>query len=331
MKVFLIKPKFWDQNKISFLRIILLPLSYIYYFIILVKKKISKPKKFDLTIICVGNIYVGGTGKTSVSIEIFKTLENLKKICFLTKGYKRKSSTDFFFNKNSTNENKHIYIGDEAILLNKVGPVFISNNRSRAINKIQQLGFEAVIMDDGLQDHYIKKDLKIVCFDSKKWVGNGELLPAGPLREKLDNIKDTNFIILNGNKNLLAEEIIRNINPQIKILYLEKELLNKNELITKEYIVFCGLGNPESFFELLEFNNIKIKKKIIFPDHHLYNTKDIELLKKYSNEFNCSFLTTEKDSVRINNDFKKKIHISKIKYKLSDTSSLVMSFNQLKK
>jgi len=329
--VFLIKPKFWDQNKISFLRIILLPLSYIYYFIILVKKKISKPKKFDLTIICVGNIYVGGTGKTSVSIEIFKTLENLKKICFLTKGYKRKSSTDFFFNKNSTNENKHIYIGDEAILLNKVGPVFISNNRSRAINKIQQLGFEAVIMDDGLQDHYIKKDLKIVCFDSKKWVGNGELLPAGPLREKLDNIKDTNFIILNGNKNLLAEEIIRNINPQIKILYLEKELLNKNELITKEYIVFCGLGNPESFFELLEFNNIKIKKKIIFPDHHLYNAKDIELLKKYSNEFNCSFLTTEKDSVRINNDFKKKIHISKIKYKLSDTSSLVMSFNQLKK
>jgi len=329
--VFLIKPKFWDQNKITFLRIILLPLSYIYYLIILLKKKISKPKKFDLTIICIGNIYVGGTGKTSVSIEIFKTLENLKKICFLTKGYKRKSSKDFFFNKNSTNENEYVHIGDEAILLNKFGPVFISNNRSRALNKIQQLGFEVVIMDDGLQDHYIKKDLKIVCFDSKKWVGNGELLPAGPLREKLDNIKDTDFIILNGNKNLLAEEIIKNINPQIKILYLEKELLNKNELLTREYIVFCGLGNPESFFELLELNNIKIKKKIIFPYHHLYNAKDIELLKKYSNEFNCNFLTTEKDSVRINNDFKKKLYISKIKYNLSDASSLVISFNKLKK
>jgi len=329
--VFLIKPFFWDQNKITFLRIILLPLSYIYYFIFLLKKTISKPKKFDQTIICVGNIYVGGTGKTSVSIEIFKTLENLKKICFLSKGYKRKNNKDFFFNKNSTNENEYVHIGDEAILLNKVGPVFISNNRRRALNKIQQLGFEVVIMDDGLQDYYIKKDLKIVCFDSKKWIGNGELLPAGPLREKLDNIKDTNFIVLNGNKNLLAEEIIKNINPQIKILYLEKELFNKNELLTKEYIVFCGLGNPESFFDLLELNNIKIKKKIIFPDHHLYNAKDIKLLKKYSNEFNCNFLTTEKDSVRIDNDFKKKLHVAKIKYNLSDTSSLIMSFNQLKK
>jgi len=329
--VFLIKPKFWDQNKITFFRIILLPLSYIYYLITLLKKIISKPEKFDLKIICVGNIYIGGTGKTSVSIEIFKTLENLKKICFLTKGYKRKSSKDFFFNKNSTNENEYIHVGDEAILLNKVGPVFISNNRRRALNKIQQLGFEAVIMDDGLQDHYIKKDLKIFCFDSKKWVGNGELLPAGPLREKLDNIKDASLIVLNGNKNLLAEEIIKNINPQIKVLYLEKELLNKNELITGEYIVFCGLGNPESFFELLEFNNIKIKKKIIFPDHHLYNAKDIELLKKYSKEFNCNLLTTEKDFVRINNDFKKKLHVSKIKYNLSDTSSLVMSLSQLKK
>jgi len=329
--VFLIKPKFWDQNEITFLRIILLPLSYIYYFIIFLKKIISKPKKFHLTIICVGNIYVGGTGKTSVSIEIFKTLENLKKICFLTKGYGRKSNKDFFYKKNSTNENEHVHIGDEAILLNKVGPVYISNNRRRALNQIQQLGFEAVIMDDGLQDYCIKKDLKIVCFDSKKWVGNGELLPAGPLREKLDNIKDANFVVLNGNKNTLAEEIIKNINPQIKVLYLEKKLSNKNELITRKYIVFCGLGNPESFFELLEFNNIKIKKKIIFPDHHLYNAKDMELLKKYSNEFNCNLLTTEKDSVRINNDFKKKLHISKIKYNLSDTSSLVIFFNQVKK
>ena len=187
-----------DKKNNSFLYILLYPLSIIYYLIVIIKKKISIPEKFNIPIICVGNIYIGGTGKTSAAIEIAKILNQFKKICFLTTGYGRKSNKDIYLNElNISNQNSED-TGDEALLLNKFGHVYISNNRSKAINTIIKLGYDAIILDDGFQDPQIFKNLNILCFDSNNWIGNNNLLPAGPLSEPLKSIKEANIIIIKG-------------------------------------------------------------------------------------------------------------------------------------
>ncbi len=108
--MYFIKPKFWDKKNNSFLSILLYPLSIIYYLISIIRKKITITQKFNIPIICVGNIYIGGTGKTSAAIEIIKILNQSKKVCFLTKGYGRKSKKDIYLNElNVPNQNTERY------------------------------------------------------------------------------------------------------------------------------------------------------------------------------------------------------------------------------
>ena len=213
--MYFIKPKFWDKKNNSFLSILLYPLSIIYYLISIIKKKVSVPQKFKIPIICVGNIYIGGTGKTSVAIEIIKILSKSKKVCFLTKGYGRKNKKDIYLNQLNMSNLNIEDTGDEALLLNKFGHVYISNNRAIAINTIIKLGYEAIILDDGFQDNTILKNLNILCFDSKSWIGNGNLIPSGPLREPLKSIKKANYVIFKGSKRQDIEKKIKTINPDI--------------------------------------------------------------------------------------------------------------------
>ncbi len=207
--MYFIKPKFWDKKNNSFLSILLYPLSFFYYLICIIRKKTTITQKFKIPIICVGNIYIGGTGKTSAAIEIIKILNKSKKVCFLTKGYGRKSKRDIFLNELNIPNQKAEDTGDEALLLNKFGHVYISNNRAEAINTIIKLKYEAIILDDGFQDHQIFKNLNILCFDSKNWVGNNNLIPSGPLREPLTSIKEANFIIVKGEKNQIIEKEVK--------------------------------------------------------------------------------------------------------------------------
>ena len=264
--MYFIKPKFWDKKNNSFLSILLYPLSIIYYLISVIRKKISIPQKFNIPIICVGNIYIGGTGKTSAAIEIMKILNQSKKICFLTKGYGRKSKKDIYLNELNISNQNTVDTGDEALLLNKYGDVYISNNRTKAINTIIKLGYDAIILDDGFQDHLIFKNLNILCFDSKNWIGNNNLIPSGPLREPLTSIKEANFIIIKGEKNQIIENEIKKISPNIEIIYAENRIENNETLKNKNFIAFTGIGNPYSFFNTLLNNNIKIIKQITYQN-----------------------------------------------------------------
>ena len=307
--MYFIKPKFWDEKKNSFLSILLYPLSIIYYLILEIKKKVYIPKKFNIPIICVGNIYIGGTGKTSAAIEIAKILNQFKKICFLTKGYGRKSSKDIYLNElNISNQNTED-TGDEALLLNKFGHVYISNNRLEAIKNIIKLGYDAIILDDGFQDHLIFKNINILCFDSKNWIGNNNLIPAGPLREPLTSIKEANFIIIKGEKNQIIEKKIKTISPNVEIIYAENRIENIETLKNKNFIAFTGIGNPYSFFNALMDSNIKIIKQIIYPDHFQFTEKNYKTLFQEAENNNCNLITTEKDWVRISKQLKIKFII----------------------
>jgi len=327
--MYFIKPKFWDKKKQSLFSIILYPLSIIYYFIILIKKNFSVTKKFNIPIICVGNIYIGGTGKTSATIEILKLLKQNKKVCFLTKGYGRKDKKDIYLNEiNHPNQNSE-NTGDEALLLNKFGHVYISNNRSEAINNIIKLGYDAIIMDDGFQDLSIFKDLNILCFDSENWIGNRNLMPSGPLREPISSVKKANLVIIKGKKNQIMENELREINNNLEIIYAKNKIENCETFKNKNFIAFSGIGNPNSFFNLLSENDITIKKKFIYPDHFQFTEENYKILFEESKRNSCDLITTEKDYVRINSKYKEKIYYTKINTFLTNKELLEKKLNKL--
>tara|TARA_Y100000992_G_scaffold268112_1_gene207082 strand:+ start:56 stop:991 length:936 start_codon:yes stop_codon:yes gene_type:complete len=281
------KPKFWDDSRISFWVILLFPLSAVYSIIFEIRKFLSylkTKKKFPIPVICVGNIYLGGTGKTPLVREIFKITKSLgKKPAFIKK--------------------KYSYLFDEIKMLRKVGETFTENNRQTSITLSAQKNYDIAILDDGFQDFTIKPDFSIVCFNSKQMIGNGFLIPSGPLREKLSGISRADCVIINGDKNEeLENKIFKNINEKkLPIFYSKYKIKNIEKYKNKELIAFAGIGNPSNFFDLLRDSNLKLKKTYSFPDHYKYSNKDFENIKK---DGSSTIITTEKDYQRLD-DFQK--------------------------
>lgn len=284
------KPIFWDR-KIGFLSLILYPLSIIYFVLIYVKKKFTKVQEFRFPIICVGNIYVGGTGKTPISIFLANEITKLgKKPVIVRKYYK-------------SHKDEHDLIKD------KFKDLILNTDRINALIEAEKSEFNTVILDDGLQDYRIKKNLSIVCFNTNQLIGNGMMLPSGPLRESLNTLKKTDIVIINGIKNKNFEDKILNINSKIKVFNSSYIPLNLEEFRNKRLYALAGIGNPENFFQLLEANNLIIEKKIVFPDHYKISKNEILAILKDAERKNCQIIMTEKDYFKV-----KDYHINKIKY-----------------
>ena len=286
------KPKFWDYQRPNLLSYFLLPLTLpiiINNLLLSLKKhtKKIKPKK-----ICIGNIYIGGTAKTALTIKIYQILNKLNiKTGTIKKFYK-----------------SHY---DEQEMLSEKTKLYCEKSRIQALAKAIQDNIDVALFDDGLQDRSINYDLKIVCFNSIKRIGNGFLIPAGPLREKINSISKYDVAFINGNEedNIKLKSFLKKYNTHIQIFESNYKAINIKELdIDEEYIVFSGIGNPESFKQTLINNNIKIEKEIIYPDHHQYTQKDIDYIRFQARRFNSKILTTEKDYIKIksskNNDIK---------------------------
>jgi tetraacyldisaccharide 4'-kinase len=278
------KPKFWDYKKPSFLSYLLLPFSIILGLIAKIK---SKPKFSNSKIktICVGNIYIGGTGKTSLAIKIKDILdENNIKACFIKKFY-----------PNQTDEQK---------LLSKNGTLFNNLKRITALDDAISEGFEIAIFDDGLQDNSIKYDMEIVCFNNLNWIGNGLTLPSGPLRESINNLKFYENVFLNGNEESLIaiKDQIKKINPYMNINSGKYTPLNIDEFDKNQsYLVFSGIGNHKTFVEMLKNNKLKILSDLEYPDHYQYSKKDFDEIIINAKKYNAHIITTEKDYLRLEN------------------------------
>ncbi|MDA8834149.1 tetraacyldisaccharide 4'-kinase [Candidatus Pelagibacter bacterium] len=299
------KPKFWDYKKPSFFSYLLLPFSIILGLITKIK---SKPKFSNSKIktICVGNIYIGGTGKTSLAIKIKEILDkNNIRACFIKKFY-----------PNQTDEQK---------LLSKNGVLFSNIKRITALNEAISEGFEVAIFDDGLQDSSIKYDLEIVCFNNLNWIGNGLTLPSGPLRENINNLKSYENVFLNGNEESLIaiKEQIKRINPNININSGKYIPLNIGEFDKDQnYLVFSGIGNHKTFVEMLKNNKLKIVSDLEYPDHYQYSKKDFDEIIINAKKFNAHIITTEKDYLRLENLNRNEIFYVKSSLDVSDEKNI---------
>ena len=308
------KPKFWDYKKPSFISYFLLPISFLLRLLNSLKSKISYATKFsEIKIICVGNIYLGGTGKTSLSLKINDILKNKKiKSCFIKKHYKDQI--------------------DEQKILENSGKLIKATKREIAIKHAISEGYEVAILDDGLQDLSINYDLCFVCFNNINWIGNGLTIPSGPLRENINNLKKYKHVFLNGNlENLenIKKDILK-INSEINI-YIGKYIPeNIKEFNMKDrYLAFSGIGNHKTFVSMLKSYDLNIVKDIEFPDHYKYSKNDIEKIISDSKNLECKIITTEKDFLRLQPKNYNEINFIKSKLEIQNEVEFLQSLTKI--
>ncbi len=288
MKLF--KPKFWKSNK-NFFTVLLIPLSLITWIYIILKKIFIQKVKFNIPVICVGNIFIGGTGKTPLSIHIAKKLsENGKNPAIVRKYYRS-------------------HIDEHKMILSYYNKLILNLNRSKGIYEALEKGYDAVILDDGFQDYKIKKNLSIICFNSNQLIGNGYLFPSGPLRESLGSLRNANILIINGDKNLDFEQKILKIQKNLKIYYSNYKPLNIQEFKDKRLLVISGIGNPENFFKILKDNQLNVQKKMVYPDHYEFTKNEMLKIVEHAKKNDFQIVMTEKDYYKI-----KDFSLENIKY-----------------
>ena len=301
------KPYFWDLPKPNVISYLLIPFSLPiiiknFFFQFFKRKKSAKIKT-----ICVGNIYVGGTGKTPLTIKLYEILSKFNdKIATVKKDYPNQK--------------------DEQILLKKKTSLIISKSRSSAIKQGIKENYKVLIFDDGLQDTKVDYDLKFACFKSNNWIGNGLCIPAGPMREKISSLKRFDAVFLNGNSNNFENinNQIKNINPNILIFKTLYKILNIDKFdLNLKYLIFSGIGNPIDFRNILLENKFNIAKELIFPDHFSYKYKDIEKILEIAKKGNFKIITTEKDYVKIPDEFKDDIKFLKINLFIKNENELI--------
>ena len=274
------KPKFWDTEKSLFSKF-LFPLSFITQLIIWAKDIVIKPISFNIPVICIGNIYIGGTGKTPLSIFIANELTKNKKNPVIIKKFYT------------------LHKDEHKLIQNKYKNLILNRDRSQAINEAIEKKFDVAILDDGFQDNTISKDLNIICFNQNQLIGNGQIIPAGPLRQNLSSLKKANIIIINGGRDKQFENKILNLNKDLSIFYSNYEPVNIDRFQGKKIVAIAGIGNPINFFNLLEDFKLNVVEKYEFPDHYAFNKSELTSIVENAKKNDYHPLMTEKDYFRI--------------------------------
>ena len=297
-------PAFWYRQK-SVWAGLLKPISFVYAYSVARRFKKATPYQSDVPVICVGNLTVGGTGKTPVCLAIGQFLKQ-KGISFfyLNHGYKTKEKNVIV----QLEKQSALDVGDEAILLALHAPTVVDNKRARGAQKAVKNGAKAIIMDDGFQNPSLVKSFSFVVVDGKKGFGNELVLPAGPLREPvLSGLKRADAIIIVGEDVWGVDFYLKR--HQVDLPILKGRFVLNPEIVKalkgRDVFAFAGIGMPEKFFFFLQNAGLNVKGTQNFPDHYFYTNFDIdEIVRKAGS---LPILTTTKDAVKLSARVRKKV------------------------
>ena len=293
-------PSFW-YGKPGTLARALSPLSAVYARVARSRAARITPYRSKLPVICIGNFTAGGGGKTPTAIAVAKMLQGQGlRPCFLTRGYGGKIEGPHLVGETDSAGD----VGDEPLLLAAVAPTVIAANRADGAKFIEGLDANVIVMDDGFQNPQLKKDLSLIAVDSGRGIGNGFVLPAGPLRAPLDeqmNMADALIVIGEGDKAASLAEDFAKAGKDV----LSARIVPQGDtrwLGVLPVIGFAGIARPEKFFMTLQMSGARLEGRRAFPDHHRFSEKEAAALLKAAQEQKCMLVTTEKDWVRLPED-----------------------------
>ncbi|MCT4552080.1 MAG: tetraacyldisaccharide 4'-kinase [Alphaproteobacteria bacterium] len=299
---------FWYRKK-GLLSILMLPLALLFWLISMLKKVsyLGRSYRSSLPVICVGNIVVGGSGKTPVVIKIVEMLQAQGlKVAVVSRGYKSSLSSSkgvvIVDDEYSADE-----VGDEPLMIYKKtgASVYVSPDRSKSAKVAENHNCDVIVMDDGMQNYTLKKDIIISVFNGKNGVGNGFLMPAGCLRESLFSgvVKSDMAIFMGDDSTGISSKFKSFVTGKLAADKVSVKELKK----VKNYIAFAGIGKPEKFFKSLNDIGLNVLYQMEFEDHYSYSDEDIKRLLNFAKQEEATLVTTEKDFVKISKKFKKEI------------------------
>jgi len=315
-------PSFWyrDQNTpAGWLEKLLSPLSALYAIGYAIDQSTNTETKSDIPVICIGNILAGGSGKTPTALALFDLVREkdiAKTPFFLTRGYGGSEKGPLLVK--DTHDAKRT--GDEPLLLQRKGPVIVSQDRPAGAALAQESGADIILMDDGFQNKSLHKDLSFLVIDGQAGLGNEKFLPAGPLREPLpEALARSDAVILIGpdHHDLLAR--IPSNTPIFHAHIAAKFSGNENA----SYIGFAGLGRPEKFKKTLQNLGLRVNSFHEFGDHHPYTPEEIDTLLREAAQNNAALITTEKDHVRLPEEYKNQIQTLPITLEWGNEQAIV--------
>lgn len=280
-------PFFWYQPR-GLLSTLLWPLGWFYGVGGKILYAVKKSQRFSVPVLSVGNIVCGGAGKTPTAIALAQLLqERGVKVHFVTRGYGGIQKGPLEVNLFS---HTAVDVGDEPLLLAQYAPTWVAKERPLGVQKAIEKGAQLVILDDGHQTASLYKDISFVVVDFFQGFGNGGVIPAGPLREKLEEgLKRTDALVGIGEGEVISS----------KPFYRARSVSQPLAFPSNRVIAFCGLGFPQKFYKSLKDLGICLVATESFPDHYIYKEEDLFRLQKLAKYHQAILVTTRKDFVKI--------------------------------
>ncbi len=284
-------PDFWQEDGLT--ARLLTPLGMVYGLLGTMRRRLVTPKTVSIPVICIGNLTVGGAGKTPTAIAIAKRLTAMgESPHMLTRGYGGQARGPVLVDPACHDAEE---VGDEALLLAMAAPCWVARDRVAGAKAALNAGASVIILDDGFQNPHLAHDFDFVVIDGAVGFGNNRLMPAGPLRETVAAglARADALVVIGDNRR-------ETIDTALPVLHADlRQAADAPNLKQKPVVAFAGIGRPEKFFETLQTLGAIIVDVHAFPDHYRYKPSEIEEILEQARQVDAVCVTTEKDHVRL--------------------------------
>ena len=292
-------PDFWFRQKGGLLSALLAPVGWCHGLVGAFRQDRADPWRAPIPVICVGNLVVGGQGKTPAALAIGQFLASKgKAFHFLTRGYGGSTTGPA---KVDPDTHTAANVGDEALLLARQAPTWVAVDRRAGAECASKAGADVIIMDDGFQNTGLVKDLSLIVVDGTTGFGNGRILPAGPLREGVSvGLNRAQAVVIIGEDQAGLTQFIPHMSKHsVPVLNAHLAPVATDEWTGKKVLAFAGIGRPQKFFDSLAEAGCDLMAAISFGDHHPYSHQEIASLVSEAKRLDAIPVTTAKDHVRL--------------------------------
>lgn len=307
-------PDFWDRKTDGILPTLLRPVGCLVAGITSMRRKSVAPWRAPVPVICVGNLVVGGAGKTPVALDIVARLKALgADVHVVTRGY---GGSELGPLQVDPDAHTSAQVGDEALLLARAAPTWMGKDRRPSIEAAVAAGASVIVMDDGYQNPSIEKDLSLLVVDGGYGFGNARVMPAGPLRETVpDGLARADAVVLLGADEADVWGRVQRLGfKSLPVLRGKLEPVGDvSDVQGQKVFAFAGIGRPEKFYDTLKSLGCQLVGCRSFDDHHPYS--NAEILSILADAMDTPVYTTAKDHVRLSPDHQKRIRVLNIALK----------------
>lgn len=315
-------PQFWYEPN-TWKAKFLYPLGYFYNLLTLLRGKLAKPQSYSCLTICIGNLNVGGTGKTPTTIALAQHfLKKGLQVHVVSRGYKGKFQGTFLVDPQ---KHKSDEVGDEPLLMSEFTSVWVSNKRKNGIAAAENAGAQIVLLDDGFQDPSFHKDFSLIVVDGEKGFGNKKCMPAGPLRENIvQGFKRADALVIVGQRIYKFDTFPTHLKIIHSTLKPIETGMNWKE---GKYLAFAGIADPSKFFKTLRSLGANLIDCVALSDHQKLDGQVLKRLDRKASSAHAQLVTTEKDAVRLSKTFRKKVLSLPVRIEFDDKNELENLFN----